>query len=353
MRSAATKTSRLLSSNQTYRQSLLQNTSPTFSDLFQSLYLVGTEYFDEEWLEYYKFPWTTFEELSQIFSIKLNDILITFLVAILFTILRSLINKHFLNPLAKSLNFNKSVDQTKFPESSWKAFIYTIFWIGECYLVLYKYDIFTNPMSSFLDPVRNWRNDNGGTPLDLYIIYIIQSGFYFHSIYGTVYQDHWRKDSIILIIHHLITILLLTFSYGLRYMKNGVLVLFLHDVTDIFLESTKTIVYLKNRNGKSYKIYDHLSVIGFVIFALAWLVFRLYWYPLKILHSSCVAHHIQEALEMHFLLNSLLWFLLLLNLYWYMFVLKLLYKVATGQMNSVNDTREYDVNMKLKDKKKN
>ena len=37
-----------------------------------------------------------------------------------------------------------------------------------------------------------------------------------------------------------------------RYHNVGILVVFLHDVTDVILEFTKCNVYAKNRNGKFY-----------------------------------------------------------------------------------------------------
>lgn len=55
-----------------------------------------------------------------------------------------------------------------------------------------------------------------------------------------------------------------------RYHKIGLLVLFVHDVTDVCLEFTKVNVYFKNRGGKYYLVHEILSNIGFVAFAGAW-----------------------------------------------------------------------------------
>lgn len=110
-----------------------------------------------------------------------------------------------------------------------------------------------------------------------------------------------------------------------RYHKVGILVVFLHDVTDILLEFTKCNVYLKKRNGKFYAYNEHISNIGFVGFTITWFVFRLYWYPLKVLYTSGVvaAHraYIRGA-GLYAFFNSLLWFLLFLDLYWFYVILK-------------------------------
>lgn len=133
-------------------------------------------------------------------------------------------------------------------------------------------------------------------------------------------------------------------SFYLRYHKIGMLVIFVHDVTDILLEFTKCNVYMKNRNGKFYRIHDMISNIGFATFTFAWyfliaffsprfislnifikfnryrFLFRLYWFPLKIIYSSSViavhrAYYRGAGLYAFF--NSLLLLLLILDIYWF------------------------------------
>lgn len=54
-------------------------------------------------------------------------------------------------------------------------------------------------------------------PTDIAIAYLIQGSFYGHSIYATVYMDAWRKDSAVMVVHHVITLALIGFSYAFRY----------------------------------------------------------------------------------------------------------------------------------------
>ena len=51
---------------------------------------------------------------------------------------------------------------------------------------------------------------------DIYWIYVTEAGFYFHGIYGTIFMDIWRDDSMMLLLHHVLTISLIVFSLGLR-----------------------------------------------------------------------------------------------------------------------------------------
>ena len=55
-----------------------------------------------------------------------------------------------------------------------------------------------------------------------------------------------------------------------RYHRVGVLVIFLHDVNDIFLEFSKLCLGFKSRGGKYHIIPDILSIMGFLSFASLW-----------------------------------------------------------------------------------
>ncbi|KFM71426.1 Ceramide synthase 1, partial [Stegodyphus mimosarum] len=46
-------------------------------------------------------------------------------------------------------------------------------------------------------------------------------------------------------------------------------------------------------------------------------------------------------------MNSLLWILQILNIYWFLFIVQFLFRVATGQVREVDDTREFDVEEKF------
>jgi len=132
-----------------------------------------------------------------------------------------------------------------------------------------------------------------------------------------------------------------------EYHKIGVLVIWLHDVTDIALESTKCNVYFKNRGGQFYKFHDIYATVGFIVFAICWYVFRLYWLPLKVLHStgygSMYHHQTHKLVPFYFFFNGMLWALQLLNIWWFMFIINFLVKVATGQITEVDDIREEEV----------
>ncbi|KAG9332219.1 hypothetical protein JZ751_015510 [Albula glossodonta] len=204
-------------------------------------------------------------------------------------------------------------DAAKMPESAWKLTFYSMSWAYSVYLLFFtQYSFFNDPPSVFY----GWKSGMV-VPADIAVAYLIQGSFYGHSIYASIYMDVWRRDSIVMVMHHIITLALITFSYAFRYHNVGVLVLFLHDVNDIQLEFTKLNVYFKTRGGGYHPVNNVISNLGCVSFCITWFWFRLYWFPLKVLYATCV--------------SSLLSYIVL-------FVVK----VLTGQMKEINDVREYE-----------
>lgn len=53
-------------------------------------------------------------------------------------------------------------------------------------------------------------------PRDIAAAYLLQGSFYGHSIYATLYMDAWRKDSVVMLIHHVVTLVLIVSSYAFR-----------------------------------------------------------------------------------------------------------------------------------------
>uniref|UniRef100_A0A3P9J3W1 Ceramide synthase 1 n=1 Tax=Oryzias latipes TaxID=8090 RepID=A0A3P9J3W1_ORYLA len=256
--------------------------------------------------------------------------------AFLWTMVRWGLTECLFKPLAQRCRLLPK-DAAKMPESSWKLVFYTMSWSYSSYLLFFtSYPFFHDPPSVFY----NWKS--GMTvPTDIAIAYLIQGSFYGHSIYATVNMDEWRKDSAVMVVHHIITLALISFSYAFRYHNVGILVLFLHDINDIQLEFTKVNIYLKSRGGGYHLLNDVLSNLGSVSFSVSWFWFRLYWFPLKVLYATCVSS-IQSVpnIPFYFFFNALLFALLLMNIYWFLFIVVFVVKVL--KVKELNDVREYE-----------
>ena len=71
-----------------------------------------------------------------------------------------------------------------------------------------------NPPPSFVI-LTAWSADAVLEP-SLYWLYMTQMGFYLHCSYASIYIETIRKDFVVLMIHHILTLGLLLFSYLVR-----------------------------------------------------------------------------------------------------------------------------------------
>ncbi|XP_015789687.1 ceramide synthase 1 isoform X1 [Tetranychus urticae] len=288
----------------------------------------------------YSFPEDTVKDLSKcLTNLDRYDYILMFVLAIFWTIVRNILTTNLFKPIARYYRLPKQ-EREKLPESAWKFIFYLSTWCYTAYILLWQ-----SGTNYFYKPTDVWKDYSMSldVPKDVYAIYIVEISFYLHSLYATIFVDHWRRDTLVLMGHHIVTSLLLVFSLSIRCHRAGLIAIFLHDACDILLEGTKTCLYFKRQNNKNINIFELLANIGFCCFTVTWFVTRLYWFPLRNVFISSIYVH-QHGIQVPFplFLNSLLYILLTMNLYWFSFIIKLLYKVVTGQVKEIEDNREYE-----------
>jgi ceramide synthetase len=312
--------------------------TPNYIDLIKGIWNTISWYYAPRMWNGYTFPHSLIDDFTRNFFFPLNQIYYIVYIAILITLIRYLFEKLICKPFVDWLELTP-INKKKFPESAWKCLFYTCTWTFNFYLLNYRYNYFQQPYLIWDD----W-SSGMNVPFDIKLMYFVQCGFYLHSIYGTLYMDYKRKDFYAMLIHHILTMTLIFVSYATRHHKVGLLVLFCHDITDIWLELAKASHYLSSRKGnRECPRWETVANGCFVMFVLTWFLFRLYWYPLKVLYTTGVVtgyRAYSRGCGLYGFFNSLLWILLGLNIYWLIFILQLLFRVLTGTANGMQDTRE-------------
>jgi len=223
----------------------------------------------------------------------------------------------------------------KWNESCWKLCVYTIFSIT-AFLVTFREPFFS-------DPYHFWTGANA-FPLNYYVpfkttlFYCIEIGFYIQAVPFLIFIEVRRKDWLESFAHHLVTLWLMYYSWWANFTRGGLMVMLLHDISDIFLEGAKLAKYADK---------EQLALQLFVSFALSWIILRVIIYPYMIVGRMLVDPIIYIAIpydidtQPHYsILGTLFLLLYFLHLYWTYLILKVVVKqLKTG---STTDVREED-----------
>ncbi|XP_033762172.1 ceramide synthase 2-like [Pecten maximus] len=203
----------------------------------------------------------------------------------------------------------------KFRECGWHFLFYSVSFFGGLYILWDK--------PYFWDTKYFWFNiGRQHVPNDVYWYYMIELSFYWNLVF-TLVTDHKRKDFTEMVVHHIVTILLIYFSFACNQIRIGTLVLIIHDSVDFWMAAAKMAIYLKKM-----KVADSL----FVIFLVVWFFTRLYIYPFRIVWSTSV-QSLQYAtiFPVYWLLNGLLWILQVLHIIWTYMILRMVMEKLTGK----------------------
>ncbi|KAG8516356.1 Ceramide synthase 3 [Galemys pyrenaicus] len=235
-------------------------------------------------------------------------------------------------------NQDRPCRMKKFQEASWRFAFYlmmTIAGIAFLYDKPWVYDL--------------WEVWNGYPRQPLlpsqYWYYILEMSFYW-SLLFSLGSDVKRKDFLANVIHHLAAISLMSFSWCANYIRSGTLVMIVHDVADIWLESAKMF---------SYAGWQQTCNILFFIFSIIFFISRFIIFPFwpvavtlprllvfRILYCTLIMPlHYLEPFFSYIFLNLQLMILQVLHLYWGYLILKMLKRcIFTKNMQDVRSDDE-------------
>lgn len=208
---------------------------------------------------------------------------------------------------------------TKFCETSWRCIFYTF---SFTYGLIILWD-----KPYFWDFKHIWH----GYPFqslenDIWWYYMVSMAFYI-SLSISQFFDIRRKDFWQMFVHHVLTLLLISFSWVCNLYRAGALVLIIHDCGDIFLEAAKMTKYAN---------YQKLCDSIFAFFTVVWLVTRMGVYPRFIYSTSVEAPNILPMFPAYYFFNTLLVLLLLLHIVWTYLILRIAYNaVRAGQVKTI------------------
>ena len=216
---------------------------------------------------------------------------------------------------------NRMNTHTKFTECAWQFVYYFFIFIYGAYVLFdepWLYDV-----NHCWIGYPNFIVTNG-----IWWYYMLSLGFYW-SMTITHFLETRRKDFYQMFFHHVLTILLLVFSYTCNFTRIGSLIVLVHDVADIPLQISKILIYLE---------WKKLCDAVFAFFAILWIITRCGIYPFVIVYN--VLFDATDFVPMHpvyYIFSSLLTSLAVLHFYWTYFILRII--VNSAVKGKVEDER--------------
>ncbi|XP_006896462.1 PREDICTED: ceramide synthase 4-like [Elephantulus edwardii] len=205
----------------------------------------------------------------------------------------------------------------KFCEASWRFLFYLCAFVGGLSVLYHE--------PWFWTPSLCWDN-YPKQPLQplLYWWYLLELGF-FISLLMTLPFDVKRKDFKEQVVHHVLAIFLVTFSYSCNLLRIGSLVLLLHETSDYLLEAAKMLNYLS---------WSRSCHVVFLTFSVVFIYTRLVLFPTKILYTTYYESIMNQVPpNSYYFFNGLLILLQLLHVFWSVLILRVVFKfVKKGQM---------------------
>jgi ceramide synthetase len=177
----------------------------------------------------------------------------------------------------KKFPFNSSLRRTKAEMSGERVYRLLIYIVKTLatYIILKDSKFLTPYLGGSIDSPNYYANYPCilDEPQYLDSFYLISLSYnVFESIYACVYNSK-RYDFSEILLHHLVTFGLISYSYFTKKLPLGAVTMLLMDASDIFVSLFKLTV----------DIFDKLTVLSYTFMLLAWLYFRMFLFPVEVI----------------------------------------------------------------------
>lgn len=165
-------------------------------------------------------------------------------------------------------------------------------------------------------------------------IYLLITAHYYGLLMSETVRPRRTNDGRLkMMLHHVFTLQLLTFSWVCNFTRVGMLVLVLHLVSDIPLPIAKMCKYTGHEGAAN---------VFFACFLLSWLATRCYLYPFWVMYSVFFEATTYMFMPSAYVFMSLLTALLALNLSWTFLILRMVFRtfITNTPIRDIHDEDE-------------
>ena len=176
----------------------------------------------------------------------------------------------------------------KFGDQSWHLVLHCAFAAAGIYIV---------SGTRWLDDAASlWQADGGAhvrsaddlfrlpSRASLHALYLAQTSVYVATTVSHVFVEERHNDFLLMLAHHLVTLALIGLSYWFNTLRLGVVVMLLHDASDIVIDVLKLCNYLGLEGRRHFFAVEATFATNFVTWAYA----RLYLLPVHVVWRGVI-----------------------------------------------------------------
>jgi ceramide synthetase len=243
-------------------------------------------------------------------------------------------------------NRNKPDTLRKFSDQSWQLVVHVAMTGYEMYL-LSRSEVRWSWWNDIAGLKSTWEPIDQSKDFMLNLFYIVQLAIWFYTAFSHRFMDGRHKDYLAMFTHHIATIILVGGSWSMGCLRIGLLVLLLHDSSDIVADMLKLSNYLGyDSDGCGIPLTELLFVANLA----SWFYTRLYQFPFHV--NNSVATHRQMFCKNPdgsldptndngtWLMLQFLYFLQILHVWWFLLFIRMAYRLLTQSTKEAQE--EYD-----------
>ncbi len=165
------------------------------------------------------------------------------------------------------------VQMKKFKDQAWQLAIHaSMSWCA--YSIVKRTTWWSDPGSAYDPCPDKYDHDD-----DVVLFYVLQLAIWMWTALSCFILEERRKDYVEMMVHHVVTIALVATSLQYNNLSTGVLVLLVHDGSDVVLDLMKMANYLKLEGLRNGFAVELLFIVNTYV---SWPYLRLYYFPLVI-----------------------------------------------------------------------
>ena len=165
----------------------------------------------------------------------------------------------------------------KWEDQSWQLVIHTL-------MTIWEYRLLSTTLGQlwWADPANAVSCPGTNPNAELEVLQIVQLSIWIVTGFSCKFFEERRKDYIEMMLHHCVTVYLISENFMTEQYPFAVLVLFIHDSSDIIIDLLKMSNYMKTEESHGFYFTE---IMFFASTFCVWPYFRLYVYPRYIIYG--------------------------------------------------------------------